>query len=73
MILRTRRLITKNGNSRTIALPRQYLEHMHLLLQDPVDVDYDDETKTITIRAAEGARYSKRGISVARTPREQVV
>lgn len=47
------RQLAKNGNSLTIAIPRTALHGMRLLRSDFVEILYDDQAETLTIRAQE--------------------
>jgi antitoxin component of MazEF toxin-antitoxin module len=57
--------IAKNGNSYTVAIPRQFLAAMFLLKGDEVLILYDDQRKTLTIKRAfpreRGVTVSLRG------------
>lgn len=64
-----RRFITKNGNSRTVAIPRPFLEKMRLMRGDAIDVVFDDDELVIRITNAEPRPARANGISAARAAR----
>lgn len=47
------RRLARNGNSLTVALPRQALNGMGVMRSDWIEVVYDDETHVTTLRAVE--------------------
>lgn len=67
---KARRVITKNGNSRTVVIPREYLQRMNLMLGDSVEMVFDDEKRELRIKNAEVRHSGVRAVRHARRPRE---
>ena len=67
---KARRVLTKNGNSRTVVIPREFLQRMNLMLGEALDLIYDDEKNILKIKSAEGHQSGVRAVRHARAPRE---
>jgi len=48
-----RRTLSQNGNSYTVVIPRLFLMQMCLYKGIPLDLEFDDQAGTITIRRGE--------------------
>ena len=48
-----RRTLSQNGNSYTVVIPRLFLMQMCLYKGIPLDLEFDAEAETITIRRGE--------------------
>ena len=46
-------MLSQNGNSYTVVIPRLFLMQMCLYKGIPLDLEFDDQAKTITIRRGE--------------------
>ena len=64
-----KRVLAKNGNSYTVVIPRMFLMQMCLYRGVPLDLEYDDETETLTIRRGEPKPAGIYGRMAARAPR----
>lgn len=61
MKFRAVRVLQKNGNSYTIALPRAFLLNMRIWRGIEVELVYDDETDVVTVKAINAPPRSVRG------------
>ena len=69
MKLRAVRLLVKNGNSYTVGMPRAFLMNMRLYRGAELELIYDDDNDTVTIRALNPVPRNIKGMSSAHTPR----
>jgi len=63
---RVNRILVKNGNSYTVALPRVFLFHMRLFRGAEVELVYDDDTDTVTVKAIGAPNRAVKGAQSAR-------
>lgn len=69
MKLRAVRILTKNGNSYTVVMPRSFLMNMRLTRGCELELVYDDDNDTVTMRAINPPPRNYRGVGHSREAR----